>query len=98
MVETISNIANLTSRLRNNEFRLIITSYYNSIIPLEAIKNTNIPIIILTDLISGDLINMLKSLCNCFCMIKPLDYKKFRFLVNEIMSNNLNMQGGYNIV
>lgn len=96
--ETISNIDNLASSLNNNEFRLIITSYPYGSFLFEEIKKRDIPTIILSDHISSGLINILKSFGNSYCMIKPLDYGKFRCLVKQVMNNDLNFQGGYNIV
>jgi DNA-binding NtrC family response regulator len=96
--ETILNVNNLESSLNNKEFGLIITSYPYGAFLFEEIKRRNIPTIILSDHISVDLIKVLKSFANSYCMIKPLDYERFRSLVKQVMSEDLSIQEGYNIV
>lgn len=96
--ETISDVNNLESSLNNNEFGLIITSYPYGAFLFKEIKRRNIPTIILSDHISVDLIKVLKSFDNSYCMIKPLDYERFRSLVKQVMSEDLIIQEGYNIV
>ncbi|HDL21335.1 MAG TPA: DNA-binding response regulator [Nitrospirae bacterium] len=96
--ETIANLDNLATRLNNEEFGLIITSYPFGLFLFDEIKRRNVPIIILSDHINRDLINILEGFANSYCMIKPLDYQKFRSLVKQVMDGNLNIQGGYNLV
>jgi len=95
--EMISEVDDLSSGLMNDEFGLIVTSYPFGDFLFEEIKRRNIPSIILSDHINRNLINMLECLSNSYCMIKPLDYQKFRILVKEILDGNLTIQGGYNI-
>jgi hypothetical protein len=77
---------------------LIIINYpfRNSFV--NALKRKNAFVLILTDHISGDLIETLESLPNSFCMVKPLDYQKFKGIVRKAMNGNLNDRGGYCIV
>jgi DNA-binding NtrC family response regulator len=96
--ETVTDPGNLPSRLNSREFGLIITSYPYGASLSEEIKDRNIPVIILSDHIGTDLIDTLKDFGNSYCMIKPLDYGKFKFLVRQLMSDDINVQGGYNIV
>lgn len=71
-----------------NDIGLVITSYPYGAFLLEQLKEMKIPIIVLSDHMSVDLMTKLdnfdKSLSHC--MIKPLDYHKFRTLVNHAMS------------
>lgn len=97
-VKTITNIDNLAQRLHNAEFGLIVASYPYSALFLERIKKKDIPILILSDKFDNDLLNALEGLNNTCCMIKPLDYQKFRSLVKGIMCGSLDFQGGYSIV
>jgi hypothetical protein len=57
-----------------------------------------VPKIIFSDQINDSLIRVLNDIDNSYCMIKPLDYGKFKSLVKDVMSGNLVMTGGYNIV
>lgn len=97
-VETIANSSDLAVRLNNNEFGLIITSYPYGAFLFEDIKKRDITTIILSDHINSNLISILENFDNSYCMIKPLDYRKFMSLVKEVMGGELNIQGGYAIV
>jgi DNA-binding NtrC family response regulator len=96
--ELFTSVNNLPVKLSNNEFGLIILSYPFGAFLLDEIKKWNISTIVFTDNIDGSLINLLNGFENSYCMIKPLDYGKFRSLVREVMSHNFVYQKGYNIV
>jgi DNA-binding NtrC family response regulator len=99
--EILKDVEGLLSRL-NDEFGLIITSYpfvhflFEEI--KKEIKKMNLPLIILVDHINRDLISLLKSFNNSYCMVKPLDYQRFRSLVKAIVSCNTSPAGEYNIL
>ncbi len=95
--ETITDVDDISKGFKNDEFVLIITSYPINELLFVEIKKRGIPSIILNDHINRDLISMLESLENSYCMIKPLDYQKFRYAVKQILNGNLTMVGGYNI-
>ena len=97
-VENISLSDNPSTKLSNDELGLIITSYPYCAIFLETIKKKNIPVLILSDHIDNDLFSILKGIDNSYCMIKPLDYDKFRYLVAQIITGESIPQGGYCIV
>lgn len=84
--ETVLDGDDLRRRLDGKEVGLIITSYPAGICLLENLKRRDIPTIVLSDHISKDLIWTLGSFLNSYCMIKPLDYQKFRSLVNQVMN------------
>jgi DNA-binding NtrC family response regulator len=96
--ETIANVSELPALRDLNDFGLIITSYPYGLRVLKEMKKKRIPKIIFSDHIDGNLIAILKGIDNSFCMVKPLDYGKFRRLVREAMSGNLNVRMGYDIV
>ena len=96
--ELFTSVNNLPVKLSNNEFGLIVISYPFGAFLLEEIKKWNIATIVFTDNIDGSLINLLNGFENSYCMIKPLDYGKFRSLVREVMSDNFVYRKGYNIV
>ena len=74
--------------LNADDFGLVITSYPYGKLLLEKLKKTGIPAIILSDHMNKDLMTTLEGLGKTLshCMIKPLDYNKFRLLVNQTMS------------
>ena len=67
-----------------NEFSLIITSYPYGYSLLGEILKMNVPTIIMSDHINRDVMNILRTLSNSYCMIKPIDYDKFKSLVRGI--------------
>ncbi len=97
-VENISIDDNLQAKLAQNKYSLIVTSYPYCAIFLNAIKNSGIPVLILSDHIDNNLFSILKNFDNSFCMIKPIDYDKFRYLVTQIINGESIPQGGYCIV
>ncbi|MEW6116800.1 MAG: DNA-binding response regulator [Nitrospirota bacterium] len=98
-IQTASDLDSAAMPFSSHEFGLIITSYPYGVCCFDAIKQKNISTIILSDHINGELINILEGFNHSYCMIKPLDYQKFRVLVKQVMSGDLStIHGGYNIV
>jgi hypothetical protein len=92
------NTNSLKSDLTAGDVGLIVASYPYVIPFFAGIRNHNIPTLILSNHVDEDLIAVLSNIDNSFCMIKPLDYSKFRSLVGQLMSGDLPLSGGYNIV
>jgi hypothetical protein len=44
------------------------------------------------------LLTSLGSLQNSCCMIKPLNYDRFKSLVKEVFEGSISLEGGYRIV
>jgi hypothetical protein len=65
---------------------------------LQTQKRQDIPTLILSNNLDDDLISALSDIDNSYCMIKPLDYSRFRSLVGQLMSGELSLSGGYSIV
>lgn len=72
------------------DFGLIIMSYPISYPVINDVKNSNLPVILLTDHINREVINLLEKIPFSHCMVKPIDYQKFRLLVREIMNEKEN--------
>jgi hypothetical protein len=81
-----------------NKFLMIITSYPFGYSFFEELKEVKLPTIILTDQINKEVIDVLKSLPNSYCMIKPIDYDRFRTLVKEIANCGVTKVDEYNIL
>jgi hypothetical protein len=77
---------------------MIIASYPFGYFLFKEIKEINLPTIILTDQINREIMNILKSLPNSYCMIKPIDYDRFRNLVKEIANSCIPKVDEYNIL
>jgi hypothetical protein len=88
----------LSLRLSQKDIGLIITSYPYGHLLLNEIKKRKIPSFILSDTVDGKLMSVLNGLYSSYCMIKPLDYEKFRSVVKEVMSGNFSAQAGYLLV
>ncbi|MEW5745332.1 MAG: DNA-binding response regulator [Nitrospirota bacterium] len=98
-IETVGSDARPPLVFDAEKYGLVITSYPYGALLFDEIKRKNIATIILSDHINGELIGILEGFTNSYCMIKPLDYQKFRALVQQAMSGDFsNVQGGYNIV
>ena len=84
---TVADARQFDRGLAGNDLGLVITSYPYGARLLKKLKNRNIPAIILLDQMSRELLLTLDDLDKklSHCMIKPLDYDKFRALVNETM-------------
>lgn len=84
---TISDVRRIDSMVNYDDFGLVITSYPYGTALFERLKESKIPTIILSDRLNRDLAMTLehfdKSLSHC--MIKPIDYTKFRALVCQMM-------------
>jgi DNA-binding NtrC family response regulator len=83
----ISDVRQIESILDYSMFGLVITSYPFCAVILDELGKLNVPTIVLSDRLNRDLVmaleNFDKSLS--YCMIKPLDYTKFRNLVSQVM-------------
>ena len=95
---TYTKSNDLSCTFSRDNIGLIITSYPYSHLLLHQARKSNIPFIILTDNIDKNLMSTLNGLSNSYCMIKPIDYKKFRTLVVDIMSGSCTARRGYAIV
>jgi hypothetical protein len=53
---------------------------------------------ILSDHIDTELLGVLEGFENSYCMIKPLDYEKFRNLIRNVIEGKGEVAEGYRIV
>lgn len=98
LTDLFTSVNNLPVKLNRNEFGLIVISYPFGAFLLNEIRKWNITTIVFTDNIDGSLISLLSGFENSYCMIKPLDYGKFRSLVRDVMNDNFLHRKGYTIV
>jgi len=90
-----------SAALDREDIGLVITSYPYGTVFLVELGSKRIPTIILSDRFSEELTVMLKNFDKSisYCMIKPLDYTKFRMLVNTVMrAEGMSRQSGYEAV
>ncbi len=96
--EIASITSDIRAKLSSNGIGLIVTSYPYSSALLESLQDEHIPIIILTDGIDERLIGMLNKFQNSCCMIKPINYDRFKQIVKQSLENAQAHRGGYCIV
>ena len=65
---------------------LIITSFPYGAEILEYASLHKLPVLVLSDALSRDLLSWLHGLRDSFCMIKPVDFNKFSQIVAQMMS------------
>ena len=54
----------------------------------------DIPVIVLSDELNNDLIRIMKQIRNSVCLVKPLDFERFKYIVRGIINGYLNLSGG----
>lgn len=83
----INDFNQITKERAGSDCGLIITSYPFAEEVLQNIREMNIPTILLSDRLNGYLTRIMENFGTAFfyCMIKPVDYVKFRALVKRIM-------------
>ncbi|NWF52141.1 MAG: DNA-binding response regulator [Nitrospirae bacterium] len=91
--EILEDINSLVSMAGGKEFGLLITSYPFCHSLFERIKKMSLPTIVLTDHLNRTLINFLEESRNSYCMVKPLDYQKFRSVVKQIVKGEQPNEG-----
>jgi DNA-binding NtrC family response regulator len=96
--DTMADLDSLQERLEGEEFGLIVTSYPFGSFFLREIEKRKIPMIILCDHINRELFSVLEGVRNACCMMKPLDYLKFKSLVKQMMGGKPATDGGYRVV
>jgi hypothetical protein len=94
----IDHLFNLHIGLDNNDVGLVVTSYPYGAFILDEVKKRKIPAIVLADSLDGRLIAMLNELTNSYCMIKPMNYDKFKGLVRDVLNGDNTPRAGYSIV
>jgi len=97
-IKAVSSVENLSFGLKDDDVSLIITSYPFGSFLFGYLKWRRIPSIILTDQLNADFINTLDGFEDIHCMVKPIDYSRFRTLVKQVLSGESQIQGGYKIV
>ncbi len=80
--------------LSQNGISLIVSSYPYAISLLNAKVAKDVPTIVLSDEVNNDLIDIMKRIKNSVCLVKPLDFERFKYIVRGIINGYLNLTGG----
>jgi len=97
----ITDVHQVDANINQGEIGLVITSLPYGALIFDQLKEKRIPVIILFDHMNRDLMSAFELLEKSLfqCMVKPLDYDKFRRMVNETMrgyvnTSNIRMESG----
>lgn len=88
---TVEEAAELVS---SNGISLIVSSYPFATLLLKSRIIQDIPTIVLSDEFNDDLIEIMKHIKNSVCLLKPLDFERFKYIVHGITNGYLNLSGG----
>ena len=88
--DVVSDVHRLQAIENCGDFDLVITSYPYGKAFIERLIDTGVPVIILSDRMSRELMSMFGHFdqTQSHCMIKPVDYRSFRALVNRTMGRS----------
>ena len=84
--------------LNRSEVGVFVTSYPYGAFILEEVRKQRLPAIVLYDNLEDQFVNIVLANDNLYCMIKPLDYNKFKSLVKSLLSGEQVSRGEYGIV
>jgi DNA-binding NtrC family response regulator len=86
-INAIPDVHRFDTEFDCSDIGLVITSYPYGAFMLDKLKKWNVPMIILSDHLSLELMATLDhfDMSKSYCMLKPLDYQKFRSLVSQTM-------------
>jgi DNA-binding NtrC family response regulator len=94
---SITDVRQVDSKFSFSDYELLVTSYPFCTVILEDLVHVRIPTIILSDHMNRDLMTTLDQLGKTFshCMIKPIDYNKFRTIVKQVLSSDRSAWAGF---
>ncbi|HMK43876.1 MAG TPA: hypothetical protein VK445_07035 [Dissulfurispiraceae bacterium] len=72
---------------------LIVASYPVGHDVLKLLKGSKVPTIMLLNCIDRDMVHVLVESRNICCMVKPLDYRKFRLVVQDALAGSFRERG-----
>ena len=82
----------------NHKYGLTVMSYPYCSSIVENDSKIYGTVIVLSDIISQSLINFLNKFESSFCMVKPLDFDRFKSIVGSVMNYKLGEKGVFEIV
>ncbi|RJQ53790.1 MAG: hypothetical protein C4526_06140 [Nitrospiraceae bacterium] len=78
----------------NNGISLIVSGYsfVDSLLKSRIIQE--VPTIVLSDELNNELIETMKCIRNSVCLLRPIDYERFKYIVRGVLNGYLNLSGG----
>ncbi|MBI5742162.1 MAG: hypothetical protein HZA16_15795 [Nitrospirae bacterium] len=78
----------------NNGISLIVLDYSFVQPLLKSRIMKDIPTIVLSDELNDELIETMKRITNSVCLLKPIDFERFKYIVHGVVNGYLNISGG----
>ncbi len=89
----VNSMDELQSSNMENEYQLVVASYPFQDGFLEEVKGWKVPVLVLTDGITGELVEILQSLGSPRCLLKPLDFEKFLLIIGQMVTEPIFQSG-----
>lgn len=70
------------------DYDLVITSFPFGEAMVSGMGKSEVPVLVLADCLSHDLLERVRSVSHSCCMIKPLDFDKFHTVVQRMLGND----------
>lgn len=87
-----------SGKLNSTDVGVFVTSYPYGAFLLDEVRKRSIPMIVLFDNFDQGFVDMLQSHDNLYCMIKPLDYDRFKGLVRQLLNGEQVSREGFSIL
>jgi len=87
------SLAEAKEHILSDDVSLIILSYPYAGEILEEEIIGNIPTLILVEQLSEDVMGALMKLKKGICMLKPVDFERFRSIIRRIINGEINISG-----
>ena len=97
---SVNDVRQIGSKFNYRDYELLVTSYPFCTVILEDLMQVGIPTIILSDHMNRDLMVTFDHLdkTHSHCMIKPIDYNKFRTIVKQVLSSDRYPEAGCSVL
>jgi DNA-binding NtrC family response regulator len=94
LTKQVQSTDQAVQQMENNGISLIVSSYPYARSLLKSKDVKDIPTIVLSDEINDGLLEIMKGINKSLCLVKPVDFERFKYIVRGIISGYLNINGG----
>jgi DNA-binding NtrC family response regulator len=94
LTKQVQSTDQAVQQMENNGISLIVSSYPYARSLLKSKDVKDIPTIVLSDEINDGLLEIMKGINKSVCLVKPVDFERFKYIVRGIISGYLNINGG----
>lgn len=76
------------------DYEFVITSFPYDQCLLDRLLEQNLPAMVFSDCLSGELLEKISNSSNMGCMIKPIDFEKFKEMLSKYLQSSNSFRGG----